>query len=108
MNKKMDADTYKVNLEINKEEVLKDIRDIREEIKKTTKDMEFEIKKLQLRRRDILVVKTKTMLSPRDIKELKKNLEKQLHRRVLIIDELIDITNVISYKKKEMECPRIH
>ena len=34
------------------------------------------------------------------MKRIKKELEKQLHRRVLLIDDRINIDHVISYRKK--------
>lgn len=98
-NKKYN-DTYKINLEINKEEILKDIRDIKKEVKETTKEIEFEINKLQLKRRDILVIKTNALFRAEDLMKIKEKLEKQLHRRVLVIDNSIDISHVISYRKR--------
>ena len=96
----MNEEKYKINLEINKEEILKDIRDIKKEVKETTREIEFEISKLQLKRKDILVIKTNAMFRAEDLMKIKKNLEKQLHRRVLVIDNTIDISHVISYKKR--------
>lgn len=94
-NKKKE-DSYK----INKEEILKDIRDIKKEVKDTVKNCEYEISKLRLKRKDILVIKIHALYKASDMKIIKKNLEKQLHRRVLLINDLIDIDHVISYRKK--------
>ncbi len=96
----MNEEKYKINLEINKEEILKDIRDIKKEVKETTREIEFEISKLQLKRKDILVIKTNAIFRAEDLIKIKKKLEKQLHRRVLVIDNTIDISHVISYKKR--------
>lgn len=96
----MGEDTYKLKFEINKEEILNDIKEIKEEVKDTVKEIQFEIKKLQLKRKDILVIQVKSFLHAKDLMKIKKNLEKQLHRRVLVIDNTVDISHVISYRKK--------
>lgn len=96
---KKKEDSYKINLEINKEEVLKDIRCIKKEVKEVVKDCKYEINKLKLGRKDILVVKVHTFCSANDMKTIKKKIKKHLHRRVLLINDTIDINHVISYKK---------
>lgn len=97
-NKKKE-DSYKINLEINKEEVLKDIRCIKKELKEVVKDCKYEINKIKLGRKDVLVVKVHALYSTNDMKTIKKELKKHLHRRVLLINDTIDISHVISYKK---------
>ena len=57
-------DTYKVNLEINKDEILKDIREIKKETETIIKDAEYNINKLRLKRKD-------------------------LHRKVLVLDNSV-------------------
>ncbi len=99
LNKKKE-DCYKINLEINKEEILKDIRDIKKEVENTVKNCEYEISKLNLKRKDILVIKVHAFYKANDMEKIKKKIEKQLHRRVLLINDHIDIDHVISYRKK--------
>lgn len=92
--------TYKLKLEINKDEVLKDIREIKKEVKEVVKECTFEINKLELKRKDILVVKANVLMTAEYRTMIKESLEKELHRRVLVIDNTIDIDHVISYRKK--------
>lgn len=93
-------ETYKLNFELNKDEIIKDLKEIKKEVKSTTKEIQFDIKKLKLKRKDILVIKLHGFYKAKDIEIMKKQLEKQLHRKVLLIDDKIDISHVISYKKK--------
>ena len=96
MNKRNE---YQIELKINKDEVLKDIRQIKKETEKIIKDCEFNVNKLRLKRRDILVIKVKATISPEATDVIAKQLKKKLRRNVLIIDERMDISNIISYKK---------
>lgn len=93
-------ETYKLNFELNKDEIIKDLKEIKKEFKSTAKEIQFDIKKLKLKRKDILVIKLHGFYKAKDIEIMKKQLEKQLHRNVLLIDDKIDISHVISYKKK--------
>ena len=93
-------ETYKLNFELNKDEIIKDLKEIKKEVKSTAKEIQFDIKKLKLKRKDILVIKLHGFYKAKDIEIMKKQLEKQLHRKVLLIDDKIDISHVISYKKK--------
>lgn len=92
--------SYKLKIEIDKEEALRDIREVKKEVKELIKECTFELNKLELRRKDILVIKVHALCKAKDIEIIKKQLEKQLHRKVLLIDDKIDISHVISYKKK--------
>jgi len=97
---KQKAQSYKIRIEVNKDELLKDIRNIKKEVKEIVNECEYEINKLKLKRKDILVVKVHALYKANDMKAIKKKLEKQLHRRVLLINDSMDISHVISYKKK--------
>lgn len=93
-------DAYKIKLKLNKDEILKDIIEVKKKVKDTVKECTFELNKLELKRKDILVIKLHGLYKAKDIEIMKKQLEKQLHRKVLLIDDKIDISHVISYKKK--------
>ena len=97
---KKEETSYKLKIEIDKDEALKDIREVKKEVKETVKECTFELNKLELKRKDILVIKLHAFYKAKDIEIMKKQLEKQLHRKVLLIDDKIDISHVISYKKK--------
>lgn len=90
---------HKLKIEIDKDEALKDLRRIKKEVKEVVKECTFKINKLELKRKDILVIKVHAFLKENDMKNMKKNLEKQLHRRVLLINHGLDIDHVISYRK---------
>lgn len=82
-------DTYKVNLEINKDEILKDLKEIKEEVKATTKQISFDIKKLKLKRKDILIIKVDMFLKDSDKDKMEQRLKKKLHRKVLVLDNRV-------------------
>lgn len=88
-------DTYKVNLKINKDELLKDLKEIKEEVKATTKEINFDIKKLKLKRKDILIVKVNTLLKDSDKAKMEQRLKKKLHRKVLVLDNSIRDIEVV-------------
>lgn len=97
---KKEETSYKLKIEIDKDQVLKDIREVKKEVKELVKECTFELNKLELKRKDILAIKLHALYKAKDIEIMKKQLEKQLHRKVLLIDDQIDISHVISYKKK--------
>lgn len=97
---KKEENSCKLKIEIDKNEALKDIREVKKEVKELVKECTFELNKLELKRKDILVIKLHALYKAKDIEIMKKQLEKQLHRKVLLIDDKIDISHVISYKKK--------
>lgn len=82
-------DTYKVNLEINKDGILKDLKEIKEEVKATTKQINFDIKKLKLKRKDILIIKVDMFLKDSDKDKMEQRLKKKLHRKVLVLDNRV-------------------
>lgn len=91
---------YKIKLELNKDEILKDIREVKKELNIIVKECTFELNKLELKRKDILVIKLHSLYKTKDAEIMKKQLEKQLHRKVLLINDNMDISHIISYKKK--------
>ena len=59
-------DTYTLDVELNIEDSLKQLRELKEEVKSTTNEIEFDLKKLRLRRKDILVVRLNGMFKAND------------------------------------------
>lgn len=88
-------DTYKVNIEINKDGLLKDLKEIKEEVKATTKEINFDIKKLKLKRKDILIVKVNMFLKDSDKTKMEQRLKKKLHRKILVLDNSIRDIEVV-------------
>ena len=84
-------DDYKINLEINKEGLLKDLKEIKEEVKSVTKEINTNIQCLKLNRKDILVVKVDLFLKEADKLKIAKQLGKRLHRKVLVIYKNTDL-----------------
>lgn len=91
---------HKLKIEIDSDKAIQDIRKVKKEVKELVNECTFEINKLELKRRDILVIKIHTFLEVNNMKSMKKELERQLHRRVLLINDNINIDHVISYRKK--------
>lgn len=89
MNKTNKEHSLKINLELNKEELLKDLKEIRNEIKSITKEIDTDIKHLRLKRKDILVVKMDIFLKDIDKDKIEKRLKKKLHRKVIVLDASI-------------------
>ena len=89
-------DTYTINLELNKDEILKDLKEIKKEIKETTKEIEFDIKKLKLKRKDILIIKMDVFLKDTDKDRIEKRLKKKLHRKVLVLDASVRKIEVVN------------
>ncbi|WP_405317591.1 hypothetical protein [Faecalibacillus faecis] len=88
-------DTYKVNLEINKDEILKNLKEIKEEVKAITKEINFDIKKLKLKRKDIFIIKVDMFLKDSDKDRMEQRLKKKLHRKVLVLDNSVRDIEVV-------------
>lgn len=82
-------ETYKLNFELNKDELLKDIKEIRDEVKSVTKEIDTDIKHIRLKRKDILIVKVNMFLKDNDKDRIEKTLKKKLHRKVLVLDNTV-------------------
>jgi thiamine monophosphate kinase len=89
-------DTYKIDLEINKEEILKDLKEIKKEFKQTTKEISLDTKKLKLKRKDILIIKVDMFLKDCDKDKAEKRLKKKLHRKVLVLDNSVREIEVVN------------
>lgn len=87
-------DTYTLDVELNIEDSLKQLRELKEEVKSTTNEIEFDLKKLRLRRKDILVVRLNGMFKANDKMKIEKQLLKKLHRKVLVIDDSVNLFSI--------------
>lgn len=87
-------DTYTLDVELNIEDSLKQLRELKEEVKSTTNEIVFDLKKLRLRRKDILVVRLNGMFKANDKMKIEKQLLKKLHRKVLVIDDSINLFSI--------------
>lgn len=81
-------DKYTLKVDIDIDEALKDIR----KVKECVKEASFEIKKLNLKWKDTLVVKVNGLLKESDAKMIEIKLKKKLHRKVLVIDNRMDLS----------------
>lgn len=84
--------TLAVNIEIDN--ALKQLRTIKKEVKECVKDCHYELNKLELKRKDILVVKLDCILKQPDVKQIEKQLKKTLHRKVLVVNRGIELTTI--------------
>jgi len=82
-------DTYKINLEINKDEILKEFREIKKEAGQLIKDTQYSINKFTLKRKDILIIKVDMFLKDSDKDKMEQRLKKKLHRKVLVLDNRV-------------------
>lgn len=87
-------DKYTLDVELNIEDSLKQLRELKEEVKSTTNEIKFDLKKLRLRRKDILVVRLNGMFKANDKMKIEKQLLKTLHRKVLVIDDSINLFSI--------------
>lgn len=81
--------TYTLNVDIQIDNALKQLRQIKQEVKRVVKECTYEIKKLKLKRKDILIVKMNAFLKDDDKDRLEKRLKKKLHRKVLVLDNSV-------------------
>lgn len=81
--------TYTLNVDIQTDNALKQLRQIKQEVKRVVKECTYEIKKLKLKRKDILIVKMNAFLKDDDKDRLEKRLKKKLHRKVLVLDNSV-------------------
>ena len=84
-------DKYTVDVELNVKDSLKELKRLRQEVKDTANEIDFSIKKLSIKRKDILVVKLNGMFKQDTKMKIEKQLKKKLHRKVLVIDNLMEL-----------------
>ena len=84
---KKEETSYKLKIEIDKDEALKDIREVKKEVKELVKECTFELNKLELKRKDILIVKYDMYLKDSDKNKIEKTLKNKLHRKVIVLDK---------------------
>ena len=88
-------DKYTLDVELNIEDLIKQLRELKEEVKSTTNEIEFDLKKLRLKRKDILVVRLSGMFKANDKMKIEKQLLKKLHRKVLVIDDSVKLFSIV-------------
>lgn len=86
---KKEETSYKLKIEIDKDEALKDIREVKKEVKELVKECTFELNKLELKRKDILIVKYDMYLKDSDKNKIEKTLKNKLHRKVIVLDKSV-------------------
>jgi predicted nucleotidyltransferase len=97
----INRDSIKVNIETNIEDELNKARQAREEIKQLKNEIkeiakiDYNVNILNLKRKDILVVRLNGIMTS-DLKDnLEKQLKKLLKRKVLVVDERVGTLEVI-------------
>ena len=88
-------DKYTLDVELNIEDSIKQLRELKEEVKSTNNEIEFDLKKLRLKRKDILVVRLSGMFKTNDKMKIEKQLLKKLHRKVLVIDDSVKLFSIV-------------
>lgn len=98
-------DNYNINLTINKDKFLKELRDIKKEIEEVTEVKGIlEINRFKLKRRDILILHVLGVHKQSDVERMEKELKKKLRRKVLILDERVDkLSAIINCKELEIK-----
>lgn len=87
---------YEFNIKTNKEEVLKDFKEIKQEAEKLIRETEYTLNKITLKRKDILVIRVGMRLKEKDKRTIEERLKKKLHREVLVLDDLVKDVGVIA------------
>jgi len=91
----MSDQTYEIDLKINKDAFLKDLREIKAEVKSVSKDINMEVKKLRLKWNDVLVIRIDGLIKLSEREGIQKRLSKQLHRKVIVLDRFVKDIEVI-------------
>ena len=68
-------DKYTLDVELNIEDSIKQLRELKEEVKSTTNEIEFDLKN--------------------DKMKIEKQLLKKLHRKVLVIDDSVKLFSIV-------------
>jgi superfamily I DNA and RNA helicase len=85
---------YTLNVDIQIDNALQQLRTIRKKVKEVVKECNYKLNKLSLKRKDILVVRLNCMLKQNDIEQIEKRLKKKLHRKVLVINRDIELETI--------------
>ena len=86
-----DDNKYKLKVDIEIDNALKQLRQIKKEVKEVVKECDYELNKLSLKRKDILVVKLNGIYKQSEIKRIEKEIRKKLNRKVLVINQGIEL-----------------
>lgn len=84
-----------IELTINKQEVIKDLQEIKDTVKDVIGTTECMMSKLRLKRKDVLVVKINGMLRDKDKIDIAKKLKKILHRKVIVVDQYVESMSIL-------------
>lgn len=87
---------YEFNIKTNKEEVLKDFKEIKQEAEKLIRETEYTLNKITLKRKDVLVIRVDMLLKEEDKRAIEERLKKKLHRKVLVLDNFVKDIGVIA------------
>ena len=86
--------TYTLKVDIEIDNALKQLRQVKKEVKEVVKECDYELNKLYLKRKDILVVKLNVIFKQTTIKQIEKELRKKLHRKVLVLNKDIELETI--------------
>lgn len=91
MDSLRDDNKYKLKVDIEIDNALKQLRQIKKEVKEVVKECDYELNKLSLKRKDMLVVKLNGIYKQSEIKRIEKEIRKKLNRKVLVINQGIEL-----------------
>lgn len=86
--------TYKLNVDIQIDNALKQLRQIKKEVREVVKECNYELNKLTLKRKDVLVVKLNGMYKIKTLQQIEKTLKKKLHRKVIVINQDVELETI--------------
>lgn len=85
---------YTLKVDIQIDNALQQLRTIKKEVREVVKECDYELNKLLLKRKDILVVRLNGLFKQSDIEQIEKKLKKKLHRKVLVINQGIELETI--------------
>lgn len=86
--------TYKLNVDIQIDNALQQLRQIKKEVREVVKECDYELNKLTLKRKDVLVVKLNGMYKIKTLQQIEKTLKKKLHRKVIVINQDVELETI--------------
>lgn len=86
--------TYKLNVDIQIDNALQQLRQIKKEVREVVKECNYELNKLTLKRKDVLVVKLNGMYKIKTLQQIEKTLKKKLHRKVIVINQDVELETI--------------
>ena len=86
--------TYKLNVDIQIDNALQQLRQIKKEVREVVKECNYELNKLTLKRKDVLVVKINGMYKTKTLQQIEKTLKKKLHRKVIVVNQDVELETI--------------